>query len=115
MRFTTSIKENRLFRKLYNSKINFVTPYFVVYCRPNRLSQNQLGLTVGAKIGCAAVRNRIKRRLREVYRLAEFNLRNSYDIVIVARGKAQYAPFSVMQNSFSLAAKKLGIYKESLL
>ncbi len=41
----------------------------VVYCRKNKLDHNRLGLTASVKLGHAVVRNRARRRLREVYRL----------------------------------------------
>ena len=41
----------------------------VLYCRKNSLGHNRLGVTVSVKLGHAVVRNRARRRLREVYRL----------------------------------------------
>lgn len=44
-----------------------------------------LGLTVSKKIGNAVTRNRIRRRMREAYRLNEAGFKSGFDIVIVAR------------------------------
>jgi ribonuclease P protein component len=60
----------------------------VVYCRPNGSTCSRLGFTVSTKLGHAVVRNRVRRRLREVYRLVEPTLKPGYDIVIVARSRA---------------------------
>ena len=70
MKKTVSIKENRTFRRIYNKGRSAVTPFLVLYCRPNGRDHNRLGVTVSTKLGCAVVRNRARRRLREVYRLS---------------------------------------------
>ena len=68
MKKTETIKENRTFRQIYRRGRSAVTPFLVLYCRPNRLGRNRLGITVSTKLGGAVVRNRARRRLREVYR-----------------------------------------------
>lgn len=54
-------------------------------CPEKRPFRNRLGLTVSTKVGCAVVRNRVRRRLREIYRLNEDMLTSGVDIVVVAR------------------------------
>jgi len=66
---------------------------------PNELPYCRLGLAVSRKVGHAVVRNRIKRRLREIFRLhlPESHLR--YDFVVVARSASADAEFSDLQMS----------------
>lgn len=109
MHNTISMKENKDFRRLYASKNNCVTPNFVIYCKRNRLEVNRLGLTVSTKLGCAVIRNRIKRRIREVYRINEHRLKKPYDIVIVARARAGVSKYSYLANDFDAAVSKLGL------
>jgi ribonuclease P protein component len=63
---TVSLKENHIFRRLYQKGKSAVTPFMVVYCRPNRLGHNRLGITTSTKLGKAVVRNRCRRRIREL-------------------------------------------------
>ena len=92
MKKTVTIKENRTFRRMYSKGKSVVTPYLVFYCRPNGRGHNRLGVTVSTKLGCAVVRNRARRRLREVYRLAQPDMKQGYAISLVARGRAGGGP-----------------------
>ena len=67
----------------------------------NKLGMNRLGLTVGTKVGHAVVRNRVRRRLREAYRMQEAGILKGYDIVIVARVRAAGAAYQALYNSLA--------------
>ena len=107
-----SLKENNVFRRLYYKGANAGNRYLVIYCRRNALGVNRLGLTVSTKLGHAVVRNRVRRRLREVVRLNEGRLQNGYDIVLVARSAAVEAEFTALTRAFLMAADKVGILKQ---
>lgn len=104
-----SLKENSAFRRLYYKGANAGNRYLVIYCRRNALGINRLGLTVSTKLGHAVVRNRMRRRLREIVRLNEGRLRNGYDIVLVARTAAVEADFKTLTRAFLTVADRVGI------
>lgn len=110
MKFSASLKLNHIFRKLYHSN-GFANGLLVLYARKNHSHQNRVGITVSKKLGKAHVRNRVRRRLREVYRLNEAAFQSGYDIVVVARTRAIEAPFPALTNSYLSLAKKAGILK----
>ena len=112
MKKAVSIKENRAFRRIYSRGKSAVTPFLVVYCRPNRLDHNRLGVTVSTKLGCAVVRNRARRRLREVYRLAPPELKQGYDMILVARGRTVDGPYLKLTDAFYRACGQLGLLQE---
>ena len=112
MKRAVSIKENYEFRRLYQRGKSAVAPAMVVYCLRNRSGASRLGITVSTKLGKAVVRNRIKRRLREVYRLSLPSLRPGYDVVIVGRSRALDLPFSRLTETFQRSCKKVGIWEE---
>lgn len=93
MKAAVTLKENYEFRRTYQKGVSAVSPVMVLYCRKNRLGRNRLGLVSSTKLGHAVVRNRCRRRLREVYRLEKPQLKTGYDIILVARSRTATAPW----------------------
>ncbi len=109
MKVRGTLKKNSDFRRLYAKGKSAVTPYLVLYARPNRLGENRIGYTVSVKLGHAVVRNRVHRRLREIYRLNTPRLRPGYDLVVVARSRAVGAPYRKLEAAFLRACEELGL------
>ena len=114
MKFSTSLKLNHVFRRLYSSS-GFANAYLVLYARRNRTGINRVGITTGKKLGHAVVRNRTRRRLREIYRLNEEAFLPGYDIIIVSRVRAAEAPFDKLTKAYLDLAQKAGILREGKL
>lgn len=111
MRFSSALKLNHIFRRLYHTN-GVANGHLVFYARPNRLGVNRVGITVGKKLGGAVVRNRTRRRLREVYRLNEDAFLPGWDIVVVARSKCVDAPFHTLVKAYLSLAERAGVLKE---
>ena len=109
MKFTTSLRKNHEFRRLYSKGKSSASQCVVVYCRRNGRVENRLGITVSTKIGGAVQRNRVRRRLKEIYRLNERILRTGYDIVIVARMRSRFVSYRELESSVLSLFKKLGL------
>ena len=61
---------------------------FVVNFATNGLGNLRLGITVSKKVGCAVIRNRIKRLVREYFRHHKTQIENAYDLNIIAKSGA---------------------------
>ncbi|MCL2402121.1 MAG: ribonuclease P protein component [Oscillospiraceae bacterium] len=109
MKFTSPLTKNYEFKRLYNKGKSMSTSCVVVYCRRNGSNANRLGITVSTKVGNAVQRNRVRRRLKEIYRLNEDNLTNGFDIVIVARVRARFAEYKMLESSVLSLMKKLNL------
>lgn len=112
MRFSRSLKENYLFRRLYRRGKSSANAYLVIYCRKNGREENRVGITVSGKMGCAVRRNKVRRRLREIYRLHEELFAPGFDLVVVARGRAMDAPYGKLERAYLSLARNLGLTKE---
>ena len=111
MKFSSALKLNHIFRRLYHTN-GVADGYLVLYFRRNRLEENRVGITVSKKLGKAHIRNRTRRRIREVYRLNEEKFQPGWDIVVVARSKAVDAPFDKLTKSYLTLARKLNLLIE---
>jgi len=112
MKFSSNLKRNHIFRRLYSTS-GHANSYLVLYARKNHTATNRVGLTVSKKLGCAVVRNRVRRRLREVYRLNEDRFSPGWDVVVVARSRCVNADFSKLTQAYLSLAEKAGILEVS--
>ena len=110
MKFSSSLKLNHIFRRLYSTS-GQANSYLVLYARKNRTGTNRVGITVSKKLGHAVVRNRVRRRLREAYRLNESRFQPGWDIVVVARSRCISASFQDFVNAYLTLANKAGILR----
>jgi len=83
-------KEERIRRRTDFLKISregerYQTVHFRVTICPNNLSLKRLGIAVGKGVGPAVKRNRVKRLVREFFRLNKGELPGSHDFVITAK------------------------------
>ncbi|MBI5846861.1 MAG: ribonuclease P protein component [Nitrospirae bacterium] len=87
------------FKHVFEQGRKFPSRHLILYVHPNGLQQSRLGFVVSRKVGNAVTRNRVKRRLREIFRklLAESVL--CCDIVVVARSMAAEAEFLDLDRS----------------
>ena len=113
MEFSKSLKLNHIFRRLYSKGKSCANGYLVLYCRRNGTQENRIGLTVSAKLGHAVVRNRVRRRLREIYRLNESKFRPGWDLVVVARSRAVDAPYKKLERAYLHLAEKLDVLNKT--
>ena len=112
MKMTAPLKENHLFRRAYSKGRTAADSRLALYVRRNGQKANRLGLTVSTKVGRAVTRNRVRRRLREIYRLNEGALAFGCDVVVVARVRAASSDYHQLERSFLRLADKLGLLKK---
>ena len=110
MKFSSSLKLNHIFRRLYSTS-GQANSIMVLYARKNRTGTNRVGITVSKKLGHAVVRKRVRRRLREVYRLNEAKFQPGWDIVVVARSRCISASFQDIVSAYLTLAAKAGILR----
>ena len=91
--------KNREFQTVYESGVSFANRNLVMYVLPNELTDNRIGISVSKKVGNSVVRHRVKRIIRESYRLNRDNVKNGLDIVIIARKEAKEKSYQELEQS----------------
>ena len=114
MRFSHSLKLNHIFRRLYRSGKNAANRYLVLYCRGNGSKGNRIGITVNAKLAHAVHRNRVRRQLREIYRLHEQEFQPGHDLGVGVRSRASGAPYGTREEAYLALAAPLGLLREDV-
>ncbi len=109
MKKTISLNKNSEFKKIYRIGKTIVNKYLVIYYKRNNQGINRLGITINKKVGKAVVRNRIKRLIKENYRLMEDNIKEGYDIIIVSRIRIKYIDYKKMNISMNELFKKANL------
>ena len=87
------------FRLAYREGRRLSDGLLVVYARANGLRVRRVGIAVPGRLGTAAHRNRLKRRVREAARAAAAAAPEGTDVVIVPRPAAAEAPYAALQDS----------------
>ena len=85
MKNMVSLKTNREFSRVFKKGKYKAGKHIVVYALENGFSYNRVGISISKKVGIAVQRNRVKRLIRESYRLSEDSILTGYDIVILVK------------------------------
>jgi len=95
--FDSTMKEGRRHRD----------EYFTVYTRSNGLDHGRLGMTVSRRVSAAAVgRNRIRRQIRESFRLNQHAL-PGIDVVVMANSRAAAGDNTTLRQALNKHWKRL--------
>ena len=105
------IKNNNEYKAVYKSN-NSISDYnLVLFIKKNDYNYNRFGFTAAKKIKKAVNRNIIRRRLKEITRKNEYKLKESYDIVLMARVNAVESDYKSLETSFIKLMKRKNLYK----
>ena len=98
------------FIRLQRIGVRFQSPHFVVYAGnlDADAARSRLGVTVSRRIGTAVARNRVKRRVREIFRrVIRDRLPAGTSIVVIARAGAATLESPAINDELTVAARNL--------
>ncbi|RDY23428.1 ribonuclease P protein component [Romboutsia maritimum] len=108
---TQGLKKDSDFRKVYKHGKSFANKYLVMYILKNKSDCSRVGISVSKKVGKAITRNKVRRLIRESYRLyIDEKVKTGYDIVFIARVSSKDASFNDIQKSLKHLVKKSDMF-----
>lgn len=105
------LKKRYQFNYVYKSGEHFSGEHMVLYTASSKTKNIKVGLAVTKKVGHAVVRNKVRRRLREIIQKQLPNLKQNYNIIIVARENITSASFDELSLEFNKLIKKANLIK----
>ncbi len=105
MTFDT-LRNTRQFNQVYKKGKSVVNRHVVMYYSKNQLGYNQVGFSVSKKVGKAVVRNRVKRLMKESYRINNEKLKQGYDVVFVARVRSKDSTYLEIEKAMKYCFNK---------
>lgn len=106
----TRLKKNKDFKNVYDEGKVYVDRYSVLYVLPKEELLLKVGFAVGKKLGNAVLRNSIKRKMREVLRHIQHNIRPGYQLVWVARKPLVNKKLDMYYQVFERVLIKMQLY-----
>jgi ribonuclease P protein component len=105
------LRDPREFQRVRKRGRSWTTPYLVLVAKGNRLEHNRYGFAVGRRVGNAVARNKVKRWMREAIRKKHPDLRQGFDVVLIARGRMaeSAADYGTVEQSVGILAERAGL------
>ena len=95
------------FDAVYRTGKRLSSSHFSVFVRSNELPRSRFGFSIKKALGGAVVRNRMRRRLREMVRCHRQEIPAGWDIVIHPKHTVAKAPFATLTADLMRLLKKL--------
>ena len=106
------LKKRYQFNYVYKSGEHYSSEHLVLYVVPSKTKSIKVGFAVTKKVGHAVVRNKIRRRLREIVKIQLPKLKQSFNIIIVAKDNVIDAGFDKLSFEFNKLIKKANLFYE---
>ncbi|MCT4612974.1 MAG: ribonuclease P protein component [Clostridia bacterium] len=111
MKNTEAVRKNTEFKKLYNVGKSAANRNLIIYYKENNENINRLGISVSKKVGNSPIRHRVKRLIKESYRLHEDEIMIGFDIIIIARQSMNGLSYKDTESSLIHLLKLVKLYK----
>ena len=111
MRSEHRLTRPQQYASVYDKGSSFTSDLLVIRVLPNDLPISRYGFSINKRVGNAVIRNRIKRRLREIMRVTA--LVPSMDIVFIVRPAAARMDYTGMKKAVESLLSRAGLINEA--
>ncbi|HHV18137.1 MAG TPA: ribonuclease P protein component [Thermoanaerobacterales bacterium] len=112
MKKSFRLTKNLEFKNVYRTGRRLTSPFFTMYIKKNALGYSRLGVSVSKKVGKSVVRNKIKRRIKEIIRTNFDYIKNGWDIVFSVRPLSVNLDYAIMEKEVKTLLKGGRIYND---
>ncbi len=110
MKKSLRLTKNFEFINVYKTGRRLSSPFFTMYIKKNNLGFSRLGVSVSKKVGKSVVRNKIKRRIKEIIRTNYHDIKQGFDIVVSAKPSSAQLDFNEIERDIKGLMKRGRIY-----
>ena len=103
------LKKKKDFQAVYSRGKSYANRFLVLYVFRSNGFQGKVGFAAGKKLGNAVKRNRIKRLLRESYRMHQSEIEEGVSLLLVGRKAALAVKCQELEKAFLALGRKAGI------
>jgi ribonuclease P protein component len=100
------------FKSIFELGRKLKTTDIAIWYKTSSLTDVRLGIIASKKLGNAVIRNRIKRLIREVFRLNRHRIKTGTDIIVYPQKAANFVDFSTASDIVLSILKKAGVFKD---
>ena len=103
------LTRSSLFEEAYDQGRKEISRTMVMYLRSGEGASLRLGVVTSRKVGNSPHRNRVRRLMREAWRLHRHQFSGNVDVVLIARASAARARFAEIENDLLKLARRTGL------
>lgn len=111
MTVTNRLRKNAEFQKVYKRGTSLANRYLVLFFMENRQDYSNVGFLASKKVGKSVERNRARRLMKEAFRVYDKDLKEGFDMVLIARVNIKDATYKDVEKSMYGILKKSKLLK----
>lgn len=103
------LRSNIEFKRVYSGGKNYWNRNLILYVKKNSVGNSRVGYSITKKIGNSVVRNKIRRRMKEIYRLNFNSIKSNYDLIFIPKKNVVNISYKELESAMLHILKLAGI------
>jgi len=111
MKSANRLKKNSDFNVVYSKRRSMANKLLIIYITENELNNSRVGFVVSKKVGNSVIRSKVKRLMKESYRINDNRFKLGYDIIFIARAECKNSTFNEIESAIIHLMKRMKLTK----